>query len=187
MMDVEFNRIMQRIDATSDSSKVWDQILDTKYTEIGPVLDVKIICHPEDHHGLEIQISSTSGDNTNVWVVISRGPNRHVDELRYRDPDCSPERHELVNYYRSTEQIRARQPTTQSNPLGNHSEDFIPISERKWIDTPANEFSHRYKWEFQISKVVSRLLRHEKLTEKQTEQFIGNWYFRISWLRSEAM
>ena len=53
--------------------------------KIGPVLDVNIICHLEAHPGLEIQIRCTSGDNTNVWVVISKGPNRYVGELRYRN------------------------------------------------------------------------------------------------------
>ena len=42
------------------------------HTEIEPVLDVKIFCHL-DKFGMEIQIPSTSGDNTNVWMVISRG------------------------------------------------------------------------------------------------------------------
>ena len=54
------------------------------------MLGVKIIRHPEVHPGLEIQIPSTSRDETNVWVVTSRGPNRYVDELRYRDPENSP-------------------------------------------------------------------------------------------------
>ena len=54
--------------------------------EIGPVLEVKTICH-FDVYGIEILISSTSGNNTNYWVVISRGPNRCVDESRYNDPD----------------------------------------------------------------------------------------------------
>ena len=31
--------------------------------------------------GIEIQIPFTSRDNTNVWVVISRGTNRCVDEF----------------------------------------------------------------------------------------------------------
>ena len=59
-----------------------------KYTEIGPVRDVKIFCH-HGRHGIEIKIPSTSEDSTNVWVEISRGPNRYVDELRYRDPENS--------------------------------------------------------------------------------------------------
>ena len=44
--------------------KLWIQT----HTEIGPVLDVKTFCHL-DKHGIEIQIPSTSGDNTNVWMV----------------------------------------------------------------------------------------------------------------------
>ena len=60
--------------------KLWIQ----RFSEIGPVLDVKIICH-RGRHGIEIQIPSTSGDNTHAWVIISRSPNRYVDDLRYRD------------------------------------------------------------------------------------------------------
>ena len=37
--------------------------------------------------GIEIQILSTAGDNTKVWVVISRSRNRYVDELRHRESD----------------------------------------------------------------------------------------------------
>ena len=50
---------------------------------IGPVLDVKVLCH-HHVHGIEIQIPSTFGDKTKVWVVMSRSSNRHVDELRQR-------------------------------------------------------------------------------------------------------
>ena len=64
--------------------KLWVQ----RYTEIGPVLEVKTFCHLHVH-GIDIQIPSASGDNTNVWVVISRGPNGYVDELR-QDPEYSP-------------------------------------------------------------------------------------------------
>ena len=41
------------------------------------------------------------------------------------------------------------------------SDDYIPIHERKWRDIIANEHSHSYKWETQISKAVSKLVRHE--------------------------
>ena len=41
-----------------------------KYTEIGLLLDVKVICH-HNVHGMKIQIPS-SVDKTKVWVVISR-------------------------------------------------------------------------------------------------------------------
>ena len=54
------------------------------------VLDVKVICH-HNLYGIEIHITSTSGDNTEVWVLISRSSNRYVDELRYGDSENLPE------------------------------------------------------------------------------------------------
>ena len=42
-----------------------------KYTQIGLVLDVQVVCQHKVY-GIEFQISSTVGDRTNVWVVISR-------------------------------------------------------------------------------------------------------------------
>ena len=41
-----------------------------KYTEIGPVLDVKVICH-HNVHGIEIQIS-TSGDNQSLGGHVQK-------------------------------------------------------------------------------------------------------------------
>ena len=56
------------------------------YMKIGLVLDVKVICH-HNVYWIEIQIPSTVGDRTNVWVVISRSRNLDVDELRYRETE----------------------------------------------------------------------------------------------------
>ena len=44
--------------------KLWIQT----HTEFEPVFDVKTFCYL-DKHGIENQIPSTSGDNTNVWMV----------------------------------------------------------------------------------------------------------------------
>ena len=88
-------------------------------------LRVNTICHLEVH-GIEILITSTSGDNTNYWVVISRGPNHHVDELRYNYPDASPASFEEADYG-SIEETQAEQPTTQSKSQCNQSEDHIPF------------------------------------------------------------
>ena len=60
------------------------------------------------------------------WVYISRDTNRYVKELRYNDPDYSPESHELANQM-STEETRASQRETRSNLMSDHYEDFIPI------------------------------------------------------------
>ena len=57
MMDMSFNSSCREYTLSrnhrNSEIKLWIQ------KEIGPVLDVRIICHPEVHHGLEIQISST--------------------------------------------------------------------------------------------------------------------------------
>ena len=112
------------------------------HTRIGPVLRVKTTCYL-NVHGIEIQIPSTSGTGSRSWVVISRGPNRYVDELQHNDPDHSPENFELADH-RSTEQTYARQPTTHSRFQYNPSEHYIPISERNWICITSNEYCKKY-------------------------------------------
>ena len=104
-------------------------------TEIGPVLEVITICHIEIH-GIGIKIPSTCGGNTNSWVVISRLPNRSVDELRYTDPDSSPANFEEADYG-STEETHARQPMTQSRSQRSQSEDHIPIHKTEWVGITA--------------------------------------------------
>ena len=42
-----------------------------KYTEIGPVLDVEVLCH-HNVDGLEIQISSASGDHQSLGGITQR-------------------------------------------------------------------------------------------------------------------
>ena len=63
------------------------------------------------------------------------------------------------------------QDTDQEQPIIQleTSDDHIPNHERKWKDIIANEFSHRYKWESQVSKVVSELVRHENCRDRETD------------------
>ena len=75
--------------------------------------------------------------NRNSNPLHLRGTNRYAEELRYNDPDYSPESYEFSNF-RSTDETQARKPTTQSNPVDNLSENFIPIAEGQWIDIPAH-------------------------------------------------
>ena len=63
------------------------------HTKIGPVLQVQTACRL-DQYGIEIQIPSTSGDGSTSWITISRGSNRHVEELQDNDPDYFPESRE---------------------------------------------------------------------------------------------
>ena len=81
-------------------------------------------------------------ETTNVWVVKSRGSNRDVDDLRHKDPAYSPANLEEADYG-STQETDAEQPTVQSGPQCSLSEDYFYISDRKWEDITANEFSHK--------------------------------------------
>ena len=127
---------MQRVYITSCPSRFCGQALDTKTYR-----DVKTFCYL-DKHGIEIQISSTSGRNTNVWVSYPEAQNHHVDEFRYNDPEYSPQK---------------EQPTIQSGPQFSPSDDHNPIRERKWEDIAANEFSHKHELGHHLSKFVGEI------------------------------
>ena len=94
----------------------------------------------QDIYGIEILKPSTSGNNTNPWFVTTRGASRYVDELRYNDPDYSPENFEVANYG-SIEETHGEQPTIQSRSQCSQSEDHIPFHKREWIDITANEYT----------------------------------------------
>ena len=49
-----------------------------------------------DHHGIEIQIQSTTTQGQTSWVVICRGKNRFVEELHLKDPGHNPTSSELL-------------------------------------------------------------------------------------------
>ena len=49
------------------------------HTRIGPVRQVRAICCL-DQYGIEIQVPSTPRNGSYSWIVISRGPNRYVDD-----------------------------------------------------------------------------------------------------------
>ena len=163
----KYHSIMQRVFTTSWTSRLCGQALVTKTSEIGPVLDVKTFCYP-DKHGIEIQIPSTSRDNTSVWVAICRGPNRYVDELRYKNPESSPERPEEAGYGKKQE-IHAERPTIQSRSFCSSSDDYIPNPERKWEDITANKYSHKHDLGHQISKFVGKLFRHEHRLDREAD------------------
>ena len=122
-------------------------------TTNGPVLQV-LLTRCLDVSEFEIQIHSTTGDDSKSWVVTSRGNNHDVDESRLNDPDYNPRCSELVHQIGmerlvemtrepspakmeiswNTEEIRASQPKVQSTPVNDHSEESIPIEEKKWND-----------------------------------------------------
>ena len=52
---------------------------------------------------------------------------------------------------------------------GERSDCRIPVHERVWEDQAAKEFSHGHKCETQASEYVSKLVRHEKSRERETD------------------
>ena len=63
----------------------------------------------------------------------------------------------------------ASQPKTQSDLMNSHSEDFIPIDKRKWNDIPAyGDVKREDSGVWKISKLVTNLVRHRDLTDRET-------------------
>ena len=50
-------------------------------TNIGPVLEVKVTHHLYQY-GIEIKVDSMQNDGSQSWIVISRGLNKYVNDLR---------------------------------------------------------------------------------------------------------
>ena len=103
-----------------------------------------------------------SGDNANVWVVISTGPNRCADELRHRESENIPEEAD----YECIQDTDQEQPTFQLESQCGMSEHHILILQRKWKNITSNVFSYKYTWESHISKILSKLVRHENSRER---------------------
>ena len=115
--------------------KLWIQ----RYTEIGPVLELKTFCHL-DVDGIEIQIPSTSPKFGWSYPEAQFATWMSYDT---RIQINSPENFEEADYG-ATQEINAEQPTVQSRSQCSSSDDHIPIHERKWEDISANEHSHEY-------------------------------------------
>ena len=128
-----------------------------KYTEIGIVLDVKVICH-HNVHGIEIQTPQHL-EITKGCLVMAGSSNRYVDELRHREAENLPE--EVAQ--------ECVQGQDKEHSAGERSDDHIPIHQRIWEDLSANGCSYGYKCETQVSKMVIKLVRHKHLRERDTD------------------
>ena len=101
--------------------------------------------------------------------------NRYVDELRYNDPEPSPERLEEAGYG-NMQEFDAEQPTMQSRSQCSSSDDHIPINERKWEDITANEYSSKYDLGHHVLKFVGQLVRHENRRHREAD---GAFHWRL--------
>ena len=135
-------------------------------TEIGPVLGVKTFCYL-GKHGIEIQVPSTSGDNTNVWVVICRGPNRH--ELRY---NLLPNDLKQLGYG-SKKLMQNNRPFDRDFNAVHLMTTFLCLKETgktsQRMSTATNTI-----WDIRSRNLLGNLyVIKAAVTEKQMEQFIG--------------
>ena len=126
-------------------------------TEIGPILEVKAICHLDVHLVM-----------VPILGLCCPEANRYVDELRYNDPDYSAECFEEADC-ESIEETHAEQPTTQSTTQCRQSEDHIPIDKREWIDLTANEKKSYVSVGNPYLEFVMRLVRHVDLQERESD------------------
>ena len=121
-------------------------------------------------------------DGSESWIVMSRGPHRYAGES-WHDPDNSPESCELASHtsvgrpHAIDDQALGRlmrQPETQLDLMNNHSEDFIPIDKRKWYDFLAYGDVKGKTLEWNISNMVTNLVRHLDLEDRETDG-AGHW------------
>ena len=114
---------------------------------MGLVLEVKLICQ-HDVYGIEIQIPSTSGDKTNVWMVISRSRNRSVGELLYGESENLP-----AEVLQESVQEQEKEHSQGDRPMNT-------VADTAGKPKSGNLSVNRYKMRFREN-------------ERQMEQFIG--------------
>ena len=104
--------------------------------------------------------------------LLSRGPNRHVDES-WHDQDDSPQNVEIVSST-SVEQSHAvashaPKPQAQSSLMNYPSKEFIQIDKRKWNDISACDAVERNSLDWKISKRLTVLVRHQDIDNRDID------------------
>ena len=77
------------------------------FTKIGPVIQVRATNY-SDQYGIEIQVKSMLNNGSLSRIVISRGPNRYVDEV-YEEIEERSHDEEMVSGASSEESITTKQ------------------------------------------------------------------------------
>ena len=122
----------------------------------GPVLNIKV-CFRDEKKSIEVQVPSLFQDNTVSWVSIVNGVDRYVTE------SMPNKKEEDIASVKPIAEARPRQkPTVTLTSVS------IPVPERKWIDTETQRRSNDHKC-FEVSKAVTRLLRHDQTVSRGLE------------------
>ena len=137
------------------------------HTGFGPVLRVK---PPVILTSMESRFSfrSTSGNGATSWVVISRGSNRHVLELRYYDPNHSPENFEEATFGVMRKLMRNCRLLNRDFRTISPNITFLLMKESGLISLPMRKARKNLK-ESVSRKWVTQLVRNFVLKERESD------------------
>ena len=125
-------------DDQSSQPKGWIQ----GNTRIGPVLEVTT-SYMYGKHGIEIRIWSVGQENSQSWVRISYGTNKHVVDSNHNNTEVVADLLEeqpsqlIVKVIAARSKAKAKPQRREPVEL----QSTIPMNERKWIDIEPSELS----------------------------------------------
>ena len=118
-------------------------------------LNTKVYRH-EDRYSIEVQIPSLFQDRTASWVRIVNGVDTYVTESMLTKEEVD------MASGKPIAKARPRQkPTVALTPVS------IPVRERRWTDIETRR-SNDQKC-FEVSKAVTRLLRHNQTVHRDID------------------
>ena len=135
---------------------------------IGPVLKVTT-SFQHFKYGIETRLWSVGQDNSQSWVRISYGTNKHATDSNHNNTEAPADPHEKQTSQTSVKLIAARSKAKakpqQREPVDVPS--IIPMHKRKWIDI---EPSEQNLAAYDLSKKVIGLLRIKQYNGKTMKQ-----------------
>ena len=88
-----------------------------------------------DQYGIEVQVKYMLNNGSLSRIVISRGPNRYVDEV-YEEKEEPSHDEEMASGASIEKSIATKKQEQSSPPVNPPSKTSIPIDQRKWNDIP---------------------------------------------------
>ena len=143
----------------------------------GPVLEVTTSLK-NFKYGIEIRIWSVGQDNSQSWVRISYGTFKYVVDSNHNNTEIPADPQEDQVPQTSIKVVAARSKANakqqQREPVDTTT--TIPMHERRWIDI---EPSEQTLPEYDLSKKVISLLRHNQTVQREKDGAIEFYVFEI--------
>ena len=115
-------------------------------------------------YGIESRFWSVGQDNSQSWVRISYGTNKHATDSNHNNTEAPADPHEKQTSQTSVKVIAARSKA-KANPQQREHDDtptIIPMHERKWIDIEPSQPSLAA---YEVWKKVISLPRHNQTVQ----------------------